>query len=58
MWSVAVRQEFIDRYVFYDGRLLSVELLTAMLEDWAQPRPMTLDERADFLRAMFKASGW
>jgi poly-gamma-glutamate synthesis protein (capsule biosynthesis protein) len=58
MWSVAVRQEFIDRYVFYDGRLLSVELLTAMLEDWAQPRPMTLDERADFLQAMFTASGW
>jgi Bacterial capsule synthesis protein PGA_cap len=58
MWSVAVRQEFIDRYVFYDGRLLSIELLTAMLEDWAQPRPMTLDERADFLQAMFTASGW
>lgn len=58
MWSVAVRQEFIDRYVFYDGRLLSVELLTAMLEDWAQPRPMTIDERADFLQAMFSASGW
>jgi len=58
MWALAVRQEFIDRYVFYDGRLVSVELLTAMLEDWAQPRPMTSDERADFLQTMFKASGW
>jgi poly-gamma-glutamate synthesis protein (capsule biosynthesis protein) len=58
MWSLEVRQEFIDRYVFYDGRLLSVELMTALLEDWAQPRPMTPDERATFLGAMFKASGW
>lgn len=58
MWSLEVRQEFIDRYVFYDGRLLSVELMTALLEDWAQPRPMTPDERATFLGTMFKASGW
>ncbi len=33
MWSEAVRQEFIDRYVFHNGRLISVELLTAHLED-------------------------
>ena len=58
IWSPAVRQEFIDRYVFYDGRLVTVELLTAMLEDWAQPRPMTAGERADFLETMFTASGW
>jgi len=58
MWSTAVRQEFIDRYVFYDGRLISVELLTAYLEDWSRPRPMTPDERAAFLEDMFAASGW
>ena len=58
MWAPEVRQEFVDRYVFYDGRLVSVELLTAMLEDWAQPRPMTAEERADFLETMFTASGW
>jgi poly-gamma-glutamate synthesis protein (capsule biosynthesis protein) len=58
MWSEDVRKEFLDRYVFYDGRLVSVELLTAYLEDWARPRPMTPDERASFLQQMFEASGW
>jgi poly-gamma-glutamate synthesis protein (capsule biosynthesis protein) len=52
------RREFIDRYVIYDGRLLSAELLTAMLEDWSRPRPMTLEERASFLQEIFAASGW
>jgi hypothetical protein len=58
MANTAVRQEFLDRYVIYDGRHLSTELLTAFLEDFAQPRPMTPDERAEFLAAMFTASGW
>ena len=58
MWSEAVRQEFIDRYVFHNGRLISVEILTAHLEDWSRPRPMTPPERAAFLQEMFTASGW
>jgi hypothetical protein len=58
MWSQPTRQEFIDRYVFYDGRLISMELLTAFLEDWAQPRPMTPEERTAFLEEIFTASGW
>jgi len=58
MWSIATRQEMLDRYVFYDGRHLSTEVLTAYLEDFAQPRPMTADERAAFLAQIFKASGW
>jgi hypothetical protein len=58
MWSLETRQEFIDRYVFYGGRLLSLELKTAMLEDYARPRPMTSEERADFLNTIFIASGW
>ncbi len=52
------RREFLDRYVIYDGRLISVELLTAMLEDYAQPRPMTIEERQQFLQDTFSASGW
>ena len=58
MWSEDVRKEFIDRYVFYEGRLVSVELLTAYLEDWARPRPMTPEEREAFLEEIFRASGW
>lgn len=54
----AERYEFLDRHVFYDGRYISTELLTAMLEDYARPRPMTPDERAAFLSAYFSYSGW
>lgn len=50
--------EFMDRYAVYDGRLVSVELLTMMLEDYARPRPMTAEERAAFLQDYFHLSGW
>lgn len=52
------RYEFIDRHVFYDGRYIGTELLTAMLEDYSRPRPMTSDERVAFLTAYFGYSGW
>jgi hypothetical protein len=54
----AQRYEFIDRHVFYDGRYISTELLTAMLEDYARPRPMTPEERSAILSAYFGYSGW
>jgi len=47
------REEFIDRLVFYDGKLISIELLTAMLEDYARPRPMTVSERESLLSRIF-----
>ncbi len=52
------RREFIDRHVFYDGRYLGVELLTAMLEDYARPRPTSAEERTQMLSDYFDASGW
>jgi hypothetical protein len=55
---VGTRREFIDRHIFYDGRYISTELLTAMLEDHAQPRPMTSAERQALLRDAFKVSTW
>jgi poly-gamma-glutamate synthesis protein (capsule biosynthesis protein) len=58
MWSTATRQEFIDRHVFYDGNYISTEVLTAFLEDFAQPRPMTDEERGFFLTDIFAASEW
>jgi poly-gamma-glutamate synthesis protein (capsule biosynthesis protein) len=51
-------REFIDRHVFYDGRYLGVDVLTAMLEDYAKPRPMTAAERQSLLSDVFQASGW
>jgi hypothetical protein len=53
-----IRREFFDRYVIYDGKLISVELITAMLEDYARPRVMTEQERAGFLQDYFFYSGW
>lgn len=53
-----VRREFVDRHVIYAGRHISTELLTAMLEDYSRPRPMTPQERALFLMDYFTASGW
>lgn len=58
MQSLPLRQEFIDRHIFYDDRHISTELLTAMLEDYAQPRPMTPPERTALLERIFAASGW
>jgi poly-gamma-glutamate synthesis protein (capsule biosynthesis protein) len=55
---VGTRREFLDRHVIYDGRYISTELLTAMLEDYARPRPMTLAERVPLLQEMFEESGW
>ncbi|MEZ0397029.1 MAG: CapA family protein [Anaerolineales bacterium] len=52
------RREFVDRHVFYNGRHISTEVLTYMLEDYARPRPMTPAERADLLQEIFLASGW
>jgi hypothetical protein len=52
------RREFIDRHVFYDGKYLGVELLTAILEDFSRPRPMNERERTAFLSEYFFHSGW
>jgi poly-gamma-glutamate synthesis protein (capsule biosynthesis protein) len=52
------REMFVDRHVFYDGRHISTELLTGLIEDYARPRPMAAEERAGFLARMFAASGW
>lgn len=54
----AERYEFLDRHVFYDGRYINTELLSALLEDYARPRPMSPDERAAILQAYFGYSGW
>jgi poly-gamma-glutamate synthesis protein (capsule biosynthesis protein) len=59
MWSDGTRQQFVDRLVFYDGRLLSIDLRTAILEEYGRPRPMTVGDpapeadRALFLQMIF-----
>jgi hypothetical protein len=58
MQSLGTRQEMADRHIIYKGRHISTEVLTFMLEDYSQPRLMTLQERRDLLKTVFKASGW
>ncbi len=53
-----IRREFLNRYVIYDGKLIGVELLTALLEDYSRPRWMTDEERVSFLNDYFYYSGW
>jgi poly-gamma-glutamate synthesis protein (capsule biosynthesis protein) len=55
---VGIRREFLDRYVVYDGKIISIELITTMLEDFSRPRLMTEQERAGFLQEYFYKSGW
>lgn len=52
------RQMFADKYILYQGRLISAVLFTGMMEDYSQPRPMTSEERTAFLTLIFEASGW
>ncbi len=52
------QNEFIDRHIFYNGRYLGVELVTAFLEDYARPRYMKPAERIKFLTKYFSDCGW
>ena len=56
MWSWETRTNLIARHTIYDGRLLSTEILTTVLEDFAQPRWTTESERGDLLRRIFNAA--
>ena len=53
-----MRENFIDRYLVYDNRLLGVELLTTIRDEAALPRKMTLDERRGLLKTLFDLSYW
>jgi len=56
--SQANRLSFIDRLVFYENKLVSVELFANQFVDWAKSRPMTVEEKEEFLSMMFELSGW
>ncbi|GMQ78485.1 MAG: hypothetical protein BMS9Abin02_1000 [Anaerolineae bacterium] len=58
MDMLGTRQSFIDIYTIYDGRLLNVELVTSLIENYCCPRLMTPEERNQLLETVFQASGW
>lgn len=49
---------FLDRIVFYDGRMLNIELLTAQFVDWAKPKWTTPEQREYMLQKLFEVSDW
>jgi poly-gamma-glutamate synthesis protein (capsule biosynthesis protein) len=56
MQDEGTRQGIIVRHTIYAGHLLQTELLTTMLEDYAQPRWTTPAERAKLLNALLAVS--
>jgi poly-gamma-glutamate synthesis protein (capsule biosynthesis protein) len=44
---------FMDQLFIYEGRLLTVDLFTGIIEDAARPRPMDAYEQENFLAFMF-----
>ena len=56
MWSWQTRTSLIARHTIHEGEVISTEILTAVLEDYAQPRWTTDVERADLLRQIFSAA--
>ena len=56
MQDWTTRTGLIARHTLYDGRLISSEILTTVLEDFAQPRWATPNERAGILESIFEAS--
>ncbi len=53
MWSWETRSELYLRHTIYDGRPISMEILTGVLENYAQPRWATPEERAKILTSIF-----
>ncbi len=56
MWSWQTRTELMARHTIYQGQVISTEILTAVLEDYAQPRWATEPERAALLQSIFQAA--
>jgi poly-gamma-glutamate synthesis protein (capsule biosynthesis protein) len=56
MWSWETRTGLIARHTIYQGRLLHSEILTTVLEDYAQPRWATPEERLEILQRIHQAA--
>ncbi|MBX3012041.1 MAG: CapA family protein [Caldilineaceae bacterium] len=56
MWSWETRTELYTRHTIYQGQLINTEILTGVLEDFAQPRWATPDERAEILTRIYNAA--
>ncbi len=55
-WFENSDKTFLDRHVFYDGKYMGVELLTAQFFNWSTHTWMTPEARSDFLFELFENS--
>jgi poly-gamma-glutamate capsule biosynthesis protein CapA/YwtB (metallophosphatase superfamily) len=56
MWSYETRVGVIGKYTFYDKRLVGVEYIPTLIQDYAQPVPLEGAERQAVLDGMKAAS--
>jgi poly-gamma-glutamate synthesis protein (capsule biosynthesis protein) len=56
MWSYGTRLGMIGRYTFYDNTLVGVEYTPTLIQDYAQPVPLTGTEAQDAITTMRDAS--
>ena len=56
MWSWETRTELMARHAIYGGRVIGTEILTAVLEDYSQPRWADERERTEILTRIFRAA--
>ncbi len=50
MWSLGTRQGIIPEFVFYNGKLVSMDIMTTLLYDYSQPRFVTGASREAILK--------
>jgi poly-gamma-glutamate synthesis protein (capsule biosynthesis protein) len=55
-WFDNSNKAFLDRHVFYDGKYIGVELLTAQFFNWSTPTLMTPEARGELLNELFENS--
>ena len=56
MWSLGTRQGIIPRFTFYNGKLISIEVMTTLLYEYAQPRFVTGKDRLNILNEVLPAN--
>jgi poly-gamma-glutamate capsule biosynthesis protein CapA/YwtB (metallophosphatase superfamily) len=56
MWSYETRVGVIGKYTFYDDELIGVDFTPVLIENYAQPVPLTGQERQAVLDTMREAS--
>jgi len=55
-WFDDSNKAFLDRHIFYDGRYLGVEFITAQFFNWSTPTLMTPEARVEMLTRFFEYS--